>query len=126
MKNQLLPSDVRHLFAFDPINGVLYRKVGRPRDCNKPAGCIRSRGYIKISVHNKAYLAHRLIWMWRYGSFDNECIDHINGITSDNRLENLRCVSYSDNQNNQYRNRYETTNSCQQELPEQSQPEGDS
>ena len=112
IQKQLTASDVRQLFSYNPINGCLYRKAGRPRDCNKPAGCKRERGYIKISVHNKSYLAHRLIWLWRYGDFEAECIDHINGDTSDNRLHNLRCVTLSENQHNQYKHRNENTEDC--------------
>ena len=106
----LTPEDLREYFDYNPLTGQLFRRKGRANELHKPAGCVRERGYIKISFKNKSYLAHRLIWLWIHGSFSNECIDHINGDTSDNSINNLRCVSLSANQNNQYRNRDDTKN----------------
>lgn len=41
-------------------------------------------------LKGKRYLEHRLIWLYHYGKWPKECIDHINGIRDDNRIENLR------------------------------------
>ena len=100
-KHELTGADVRSHFSYDPLNGCLYRRLGRARDCIKPAGCKRAQGYIKVSFQDKSYLAHRLIWLWFYDTFKDECIDHINQVTSDNHIWNLRCVSLSMNQHNQ-------------------------
>ena len=52
-----------------------------------------AQGYIRISRENKIYLMHRWIWEQIYGPIpDGWEIDHINGVRTDNRLENLRCV----------------------------------
>ena len=109
--SELQAEDLWESFDYAPLTGIFYRK-GYREDRNGPAGCVRAQGYLKISFKNKSYLAHRLIWMWLHGTFDNECIDHINGITSDNRMINLRCVSLSDNQNNQSIHRNETQSIC--------------
>jgi hypothetical protein len=45
------------------------------------------------------YKAHRLIWLMSYGVAP-EFIDHINGVRDDNRLENLRSVSWEENTKN--------------------------
>jgi len=47
----------------------------------------------------KQHKAHRLIWLYVYGEMPKE-IDHINGDRQDNRLENLRSVTRSQNQFN--------------------------
>ena len=98
----MTPEQVRENYAFDPLKGQLIRITGRTQWLG-PAGCARERGYIKISFQNKSHLAHRMIYMWRHGIIDGECIDHINGDTGDNRLENLRSCTLSENQHNHNR-----------------------
>ena len=56
-------------------------------------------GYVRIGIKGKKYLAHRLAWLFVFGYFP-KYIDHINGITSDNRIENLREVTSLDNAKN--------------------------
>ena len=99
-------------FDYEPLTGLLIRKKGRPNDLG-PAGGVVTNGYIKISIGNKKYFAHRLIWLWLHGTIDNECIDHINNDEADNRLINLRCVSLSENQRNlrKVKARYEASHS---------------
>ena len=57
-------------------------------------------GYVFIGINGKHYLAHRLAWLFVYGKFPDGVIDHINGIRDDNRICNLRDVSFSDNSQN--------------------------
>lgn len=50
-------------------------------------------GYIRISRDNRVIYMHRWIWEQIYGPIPSGWeIDHINGIRTDNRLDNLRCV----------------------------------
>ena len=107
---RLKAEEIREHYDYDPIHGQLIRRTGKGRVPGS-RGCKRERGYIKISFMNKSYLAHRMIWLWRYGTIDGECIDHINGDTGDNRLHNLRTCTLSDNQHNQHRNRNEIKSS---------------
>lgn len=60
-------------------------------------------GYIRINVNKKLYSAHRLVWLYVYGSFPQYQIDHINGVRFDNRLCNLRESTHTQNQGNQRR-----------------------
>ena len=43
---------------------------------------------------------HRLAWFFVYKEMPNQLIDHINGIRSDNRIENLRVVTFFENAQN--------------------------
>lgn len=62
-------------------------------------------GYIRIEIKDKAYSAHRLVWETFNGPIeDGMVIDHINGVRDDNRLENLRLVTQSENVKNGYDN----------------------
>ena len=66
-------------------------------------------GYRRISMGNKLLSVHRLIWEAFNGPIpDKMQVDHINGNKADNRLENLRLVSGSDNMKNAYANGHAT------------------
>ena len=120
-KKRVSPEYLWEHFDYDPINGNLIRKKGRV-DHLGIAGGTAHRGYKMISIFNHKYLLHRIIWLWLHGSFDDECIDHIDGDTSNNSITNLRCVSLSTNQQNNRITRNETKDICKQELPEQTEP----
>lgn len=65
------------------------------------AGCLFGiEGYIRLTLNGKAYLAHRLAWLYVYGTFPKNQIDHINRIEDDNRICNLREANNSENQCN--------------------------
>ena len=91
-------------------DGVLINKVslGKAKKGTK-AGCLDRDGYIQISVDKKIYRAHRLIWLMHYGKFPDAEIDHINGIKNDNRIENLREATSSQNKFNQGKRKTNTS-----------------
>ena len=61
-------------------------------------------GYKRITVFKpskKNLRVHRLVWETFCGTIpDGYVIDHINTVRTDNRLENLRCVTVKENNNN--------------------------
>ena len=64
-------------------------------------------GYIIVSILNKSYRVHRLV-MEAFEPVENSdtlSVDHINGIRSDNRLENLRWMNLDENINAMISNR---------------------
>lgn len=65
-----------------------------------PAGSYDAAGYRTIRINGELYKEHRLVWLLHYDKFSNGEIDHINQIKNDNRVENLRDVSRSQNQYN--------------------------
>lgn len=95
---------VASLLAYDPATGIFTWKVARgcaPK--GSPAGTVTGHGYISIRVDGVRYLAHRLAWLLNYGDWSKGEVDHINGSRYDNRIENLRDVPRSLNQQNQTR-----------------------
>lgn len=59
-----------------------------------------NKSYIRIIINGNAYQAHRLAWLDVYGEIPSNDIDHINHDKSDNRINNLRCVTKRENQQN--------------------------
>jgi hypothetical protein len=73
------------------------------RNAGKIVGTIH-HGYICAPIFGKKYKVHRLIWLYVHGQFPADQIDHINHISDDNRLCNLRAVTNSQNQKNRSKN----------------------
>jgi hypothetical protein len=113
MKPKPLPSFdlVRSIFDYHPLTGALTWKDrtqdqfptdGKHKALNqqftgKEAGHVSgSTGYRMVSVNNQDYLVHRLIWLWVTGVEPNK-VDHINQNKADNRWNNLRSVTNSQN-----------------------------
>jgi hypothetical protein len=59
------------------------------------------KGYLIFVVTGIAVRAHRAAWLYMTGKWPEGEIDHINGVTSDNRFSNLRECSHQQNNHNQ-------------------------
>lgn len=63
-------------------------------------------GYLGLSISGVWYIAHRVVWVLYFGSIRKDMyIDHINHNRSDNKIENLRLVTRSDNSKNRKPNK---------------------
>lgn len=64
-------------------------------------GALENNSYWGLRFKGKNYRAHRLVWEIHYGPIPvGKQIDHINGVKSDNRIDNLRLATKSQNQQN--------------------------
>lgn len=92
---------LKELLNYNPETGAFtWRKVGKHIQEGRLAGTLNSQGYSKIHVQRKEYKAHRLAWLYTYGTFPENQIDHINGVRDDNRIDNLRAVTNAENHRN--------------------------
>jgi hypothetical protein len=88
------------LELFDYKDGQLISKQkSKRRNVGDVLGKINDRGYVTASVQGDVYRVHRLIFFWHHGVMPEQ-IDHINGIRDDNRIENLRPATSSENAQN--------------------------
>ena len=101
---------VLELLEYNPATGEFRRKVPRGGEpAGSVAGYVGGSGYILISIDGKRYHAHRLAWLIVTGAWPRGDIDHINGIRTDNRIENLRDVTRSVNMQNLKRAHIDST-----------------
>ena len=92
---------LKELLSYDPETGVFTWRVGRPKaKAGSIAGGKNWKGYWLICVDGKRYRAHRLAWLYVYGSIPKHQIDHINQDKLDNRIANLREVTNAENHRN--------------------------
>src|SRR3990167_394585 len=87
-----LTADIaREYLSYDQSTGELrWRFDHWGRKTGELAGGLhKSTGYMRVSLLGKKISAHRLIWLMVHDEWP-PMLDHINGIRTDNRLENLR------------------------------------
>jgi hypothetical protein len=94
---------LKEYLIYDSNTGVFTRRISSSNrvKAGDIAGSLTDTGYLRIRVQNVTYKAHRLAWLYVYGEFPAENIDHVNTIRTDNRICNLRAASFSDNNHNQ-------------------------
>lgn len=91
--------------VFDYKDGNLFWKI-RKSNCiqiGDKAGCIDTNGYSKVRINKKMIGTHRLIFMFHYG-FMPFYVDHIDRDVKNNKIENLREATNSQNQWNTIKN----------------------
>lgn len=89
---------MNELLSYDEGTGTLTWTVSRGRmKAGSVAGTPNGRGYLIIRIDGKVYPAHRLAWRIKTGEWPEGVIDHINGIGTDNRWDNLRDVTQQEN-----------------------------
>lgn len=94
-----------HVF-YDVKTGKLVRKKFDGR-CMPDGylGSLKQSGYMVARIESKSYRVHHLVWLYFHGRYPDKHIDHINGNRSDNRIENLRECSPSENHQNRSSNK---------------------
>ena len=102
-----LPSQeyLKQVLDYNPDTGVFKWRVstGHQGRVGDIAGTVVTRGYRQIKLGKKSYREHRLAWKYVYGVDPVDLLDHIDGDTGNNAINNLREVNSKQNSFNKKR-----------------------
>jgi hypothetical protein len=101
-RNDLTAQRLRELLHFNCETGVFTRLVATAQrsKIGDIAGSIHSSGYVHIKILGECYKAHRLAWLYVYGTWPIYEIDHIDGNPGNNSIANLRDIPHKINAQN--------------------------
>lgn len=70
---------------------------------------VNPSGYYNLTVGGVCVGVHCAVWAYHNGAWANGDVDHINGIRTDNRIENLRILNRQQNLQNSIVHKYNTS-----------------
>jgi HNH endonuclease/AP2 domain len=102
---------LRALLHYDEGTGEFrWRKRMSPSiQAGDMAGTLDSQGYRRIIISGRIYRAHHLAWLYMRGNWCSLVIDHRDGDPANNRWNNLRSATRSQNSANR---RVHRNNAC--------------
>lgn len=99
--------ELKEFVRYEPETGIFIRLsaprpqaahyIGKPAGYIKPGSHADGGGYVLMSIDGRVYRAHQLAWLYMTGEWPSGDIDHKNDIRHDNRWENLRAATRSQN-----------------------------
>jgi hypothetical protein len=116
IKVNLRKEDIEKFLSYDKEHGKLYWKsktssASRIKIGNE-AGYIRNykkNSYKIIVINGIALFSHRIIWLLETGEWPKDQIDHRDGNGLNNKIENLKSCTNSENCKNQRKRSNNTT-----------------
>lgn len=93
---------LREFLEYDPTSGLFIWRItrGSRAKAGDVAGNRHSSGYIVINTDGRLYYGHRLAWLYVYGAWPTNQIDHCDGNRANNRFSNLREATNAENAQN--------------------------
>lgn len=95
VSDEAIVAHIKNKYTYDAEKGTAVNARGHVMK-----GYYDTRGYLNINLrmggHRVVVRLHQVVWVLNHGRLP-VMIDHINGDRRENRIENLREVSYSEN-----------------------------
>ena len=93
---------LREVLEYNPSSGwfTWRKRIARCVHIGQTAGRFYKTGYVSITIDRKAYLAHRLAWLYMRGEWPTKDIDHKDRDRGNNAWNNLREADRSQNKVN--------------------------
>ena len=80
------------------VKCIDFRGTGKERICKLS---VSGRGYLDVRIDGVKKLVHRIVLEAFIPNPEKKpCVDHINTVKTDNRVENLRCCTHKENDGN--------------------------
>lgn len=101
MNTHITQAELMERVSYDPETGAFtWLTNGHGYLVGKRADHLNRLGYRRIAINQKWHQAHRVAWLYMTGEWPDQDIDHKNMNRADNRFENLRLATRSENQMN--------------------------
>ena len=99
VKSGLTADRLREILSYDYKTGEFR---WRAKTCRKVvigriAGWLDNYGYLTIQIDGKNYKGHRLAWLYIYGEWPPDDVDHKDTVRHHNWIDNLRLATRSQN-----------------------------
>lgn len=104
-----IPEDIGDYLRYEDGKLFWTQRVAQQHQIGDEAGSHEKFGHRRVKFRYSLYLIHRIVWFLIKGEQPPPILDHINNNKSDNRIENLREVSFSENQQNRNKQKNNTS-----------------
>jgi len=110
-KDTLTQAELKSILDYNPDTGIFTRTK---TICNRAkqgdiVGSRNDSGYLFVRIATHSYRLHRIAVLFMTGAFPKDYIDHINHIKDDNRWDNLRECTKTQNGVNRGKNKNNTS-----------------
>jgi hypothetical protein len=96
---QITQERVQELFEYRDDGHLIRKKSAGSAKAGSVSASIDAKGYSRTVVDGQNLLTHRVIWVYHNCNLPKQ-LDHIDGNPMNNKIENLRPASMSENQRN--------------------------